>query len=98
MLLTCVFAESEMALTLENSKVAVSATPFGGPPGVQLPAAFQSPLVGLESQVAEPPEASLKLSVSPNARWRRDKPVVLALGGGTLFMRGVFGRAGSRFK
>ena len=52
--LTSVSSELETPVILEDANVAVSAGPLGGPPGVQLPAVFQSPVVGLASQVALP--------------------------------------------
>jgi hypothetical protein len=45
----------------------MSTGPFGGPPGVQFPAVFQSPLPGVESHAAEPAKAEAKQSVSPSA-------------------------------
>ncbi|PYK40452.1 MAG: hypothetical protein DME60_08075 [Verrucomicrobia bacterium] len=51
---TSVLSERETPVTVEDANVAVSAGPLGGPPGVQLPAVFQSPVVGLASQVALP--------------------------------------------
>src|SRR5438876_774710 len=47
------------AVTLETSKVAVSAGPLGTVAGVQLVAVFQSPLVGLRFHVALPAKAVL---------------------------------------
>jgi len=59
--LTCVLAERETPVLLEVAKVAVSADPLGGPPAVQLPAVFQSPVAGLAFHVALP--AKLLLAV-----------------------------------
>jgi hypothetical protein len=59
--LTSVLAERETPVILENANVAVSADPLGGPPAVQLPAVFQSPLTGLASHEALP--AKLLLAV-----------------------------------
>ena len=42
--------------------MAMSAMLLGGPPAVQLPAVFQSPLAGFASHVAEPAKAGLKAS------------------------------------
>jgi len=59
--LTTVLAERETPVILEVAKVAVSTDPLGGPPAVQLPAVFQSPVVGLAFHVALP--AKLLLAV-----------------------------------
>ena len=55
---TIVFAEIETAVVFETANVAVSAGPLGTVAGVQFPAVFQSPELGLTSQIALPPRAS----------------------------------------
>src|SRR5438132_3182349 len=52
--LTSVLAESEMLVMLEEAKVAVSDAPLGTVAGDQLLAVFQSPVAGLDFQVALP--------------------------------------------
>ena len=54
MLSTTVCAENEMSVVFETAKVAMSMGAFGTVFGIQFAAAFQSPLVGLELQVALP--------------------------------------------
>jgi hypothetical protein len=49
---TSVKAERETPVIVEDAKVAVSDGPLGGPPAVQLPAVFQSPVAGLANHVA----------------------------------------------
>ena len=44
----------ETSVVFERAKVAISAGPLGTVAGVQLPAVFQSPEVGLRSHVALP--------------------------------------------
>jgi len=56
---TIVFAEIEMAVVFETANVAVSADPSGTVAGVQFVAVFQSPEVGLRSQVASPAKVVL---------------------------------------
>ena len=58
---TSVAAEMETPVIVEVANVAVSADPLGGPPAVQLPAVFQSPVAGLAFHVALP--AKLLLAV-----------------------------------
>jgi hypothetical protein len=58
---TSVKAEMETPVLLEEANVAVSVGPLGTVAGVQLPAVFQSPVVGLAFQVALP--AKLLLAV-----------------------------------
>jgi hypothetical protein len=67
MLLMRVVAEITRVFSVEESNVAVSVGWLGGPPGVQLVAAFQSPLPGLGSQVAEPANTVVRLKMSPVA-------------------------------
>jgi len=52
--LTSVAAERETPVILEDANVAVSPEPLGGPPTVQLPAVFQSPVAGLAFHLALP--------------------------------------------
>ena len=52
---TTTLAESETLVVFEAPKVAISEAPFGTVAGVQLPAVFQLPLVGLRFQLALPP-------------------------------------------
>ena len=47
-------AETEIPRTLEMENVAMSVVALGTVAGVQLPAVFQSPLLGLRFQVALP--------------------------------------------
>src|SRR5207249_993977 len=71
--LTSVLAEVEMPVTLEEAKLAVSDGPLGTVAGVQLAAVFQSPLVGLEVQVALPAWLACMLQ----SKRRADRSVVL---------------------
>jgi len=57
--LTSVFADIETLVVLENANVAVSAELLGTVAGVQFVAVFQSPEVGLRSQVASPAKVVL---------------------------------------
>ena len=64
---TAVSAESEIAVTLETSTVAISVGLLGTVFGIQLASVFQSPFVGLRFQVALPS------AVQGPDRWRRPK-------------------------
>jgi len=57
--LTSVGAETERLVRPELLKVAISDGPFGTVAGVQFVAVFQSPVAGLEFQVALPASASV---------------------------------------
>jgi hypothetical protein len=61
----------ETAVVLETANVAVSASPLGTVAGIQFAAVFQSPVVGLRSQVALPPWAVCKLKETNKSRPRR---------------------------
>lgn len=63
---TCVFAESERAVVVEEPKVATSAAPLGDVPGDQLPAVFQLPVAGFAAHVALP----AKVGLTDNSRSR----------------------------
>src|SRR5205807_10427344 len=63
--LTSALAERETPVILEVANVAVSAGPLGGPPAVQLPAVFQSPVAGLAFHLALP--AKLLLAVESSS-------------------------------
>ncbi|PYL46404.1 MAG: hypothetical protein DMF40_12520 [Verrucomicrobia bacterium] len=56
--LTSMSAESKTVVLFEVPNVATSEGPFGGPPVVQFPAAFQLPVRGLAFQVALPAKAT----------------------------------------
>ena len=56
--LTSMSAESKTVVLFEVANVATSEGPFGGPPVVQFPAAFQLPVRGLVFQVALPAKAT----------------------------------------
>ena len=57
--LTCTPAESEIAVLFDESNVAMSDDPLGGPPAVQFAAVFQSPVRGALFHDALPAKAVL---------------------------------------
>src|SRR5713101_3318459 len=61
--LTSVLADRDTVVISEVAKKAVSDGPLGGPPAVQLPAVFQSPVVGLANHVALPAKLLLAVKI-----------------------------------